>query len=125
LFYHNSQVQYVVLHTFTKANFSKVYLVLAALAHLFVKVPRPGDSEKIFSVFDSSSICYYLSNRSKVEAIPLSAQWQVNLPAYHHTISLMLIIKQKSRKYQNFKLFVLTSTKDSNTGLPITKRTLI
>jgi len=26
------------------------------LAHIFVKVPRPGDSEVIFSVFESS--CY-------------------------------------------------------------------
>jgi len=34
--------------------------------HLFVKVPRPGDSEGTFSV-------YYQSNHSKVEAIPLSA----------------------------------------------------
>jgi len=33
--------------------------------HLIVKVPRPGDSEGTFSVFESSC--------SKVEAIPLSA----------------------------------------------------
>jgi len=43
--------------------------------HLFVKVPRPGDSE--VSNFRSSSqaatCCYYQSNHSKVEAITLSA----------------------------------------------------
>jgi len=42
-----------------------------APAHLFVKVPRPGNSEVIFSVFESS--CHLMSNHSKVEAIPLSA----------------------------------------------------
>jgi len=45
--------------------------------HLFVKVPRPGNSEKIFSVFESSChmhlLLAYQSNHSKVEAIPLSA----------------------------------------------------
>jgi len=37
--------------------------------HLFVKVPRLGDSEGTFS----AATCYYQSNHSKVEAIPLSA----------------------------------------------------
>jgi len=41
--------------------------------HLFVKVPRPGDSEVTFSVFESSSTCYYQYNHSKVEAITLNA----------------------------------------------------
>jgi len=27
--------------------------------HLFVKVPRPGDSDGTFSVFDLSTNCYY------------------------------------------------------------------
>jgi len=55
--------------------------------HLFVKVPRPGDSEVTFSVFESSqaATCYYQSNHSKVEAIPLSAllkdTTKANLPA--------------------------------------------
>jgi len=39
--------------------------------HLFVKVPRPGDSEVTFLVFELS--CHYQSNHSKVEEIPLSA----------------------------------------------------
>jgi len=42
--------------------------------HLFAKVPpQPGNSEVTYSVFDSAATCYYKSNRSKVEAIPLSA----------------------------------------------------
>jgi len=44
--------------------------ILGLGTHLFVKVPRPGDSEVTFSVFESR---YYQSNHSKVEAIPVSA----------------------------------------------------
>jgi len=40
--------------------------------HLFVKVPRPGNSEVISAVFESSCHCYYQSSQTKVEAIPLS-----------------------------------------------------
>jgi len=40
---------------------------------LFVKVPRPGNSKVTISVFESTVTCYYQSNHSKVEAIPLSA----------------------------------------------------
>jgi len=45
------------------------YLVLS---HLIVNIPRPGDSEE--SVWSSSqaATCYYQSNHSKFEAIPLS-----------------------------------------------------
>jgi len=43
------------------------------LANLLVNVPRPGDSEETFSVFESSCHGYNLTNHSKVEAIPLSA----------------------------------------------------
>jgi len=43
--------------------------------HLFVRVPRPGDSEVTFLVFESS--CHLLLPDSlttqKVEAIPISA----------------------------------------------------
>jgi len=46
--------------------------------HLFVKVPpQPGDSEVTYSVFDSAANCYYKSNRSKLEVIPLSALFKV------------------------------------------------
>jgi len=45
------------------------------LAHLFAKVPRPGDSKGAFLVFKLSCqlLFYYQSNHSKVEAIPLTA----------------------------------------------------
>jgi len=44
------------------------------LVHLFVKVRLPGDSEVTFFWYSyQSAICYYQSNHSKVEAIPLSA----------------------------------------------------
>jgi len=43
------------------------------LAHLFVKIHPPGDSEVTFSIFESSyHLLLYQSNRSKVEKIPLS-----------------------------------------------------
>jgi len=43
---------------------------LGLSTHLFAKIPRPGDSEGIFSVFESSFyLCYYQSNHSKVGAI--------------------------------------------------------
>jgi len=34
--------------------FTVVYLIFLVLSHLFVKVPRPGDSKVTFSVFESS-----------------------------------------------------------------------
>jgi len=40
--------------------------------HLIVKVPRPGDSEVTFAVSSQADTCYYQSNHSLVEAIPLS-----------------------------------------------------
>jgi len=45
------------------------------LAHLFVKVSRPEESEETFSVFEKNfsiqaATCYYQSDQSKVEAIP-------------------------------------------------------
>jgi len=44
------------------------------LAHLFVKVPRPRDSEVTLWYSSQAATCYYLSNHhSKVGAIPLSA----------------------------------------------------
>jgi len=84
------------------------------LVRLFVNLPQPGDSEVTFSVFVSSchlllrsscqaATCYYQSNHSKVEAIPLSAfqkTQQANMPAYIHTISLMLNVKQGSCEHQ-------------------------
>jgi len=66
---------------------------------LFVKVPRPGDSEWTFSSFRFSSqaaTSYYQSNYSKVEAILLSAfcprTQLANLPAY---LTLTLLIAER------------------------------
>jgi len=81
---------YLFLQLFflSKEKFAKFYyglrqpifyaiLYVGLGTHLFVKVPRPGDSEVTFSVFESScrqaATCYYQSNHSKVEAISLSA----------------------------------------------------
>jgi len=41
--------------------------------HLFVKVPRPRNSKVTFRSSSLAATCYYQSNQSKVEAIPLSA----------------------------------------------------
>jgi len=43
-------------------------MLVLVLTHLFVKLPRPGDSEG-----SQAATCYYQSNLSKVETIPLSA----------------------------------------------------
>jgi len=55
--------------------------------HLFVKVPRPGDSEVTFLIFESLPPVTTMSNHSKVEAIPLSAlpkdTTKANLPDYN------------------------------------------
>jgi len=62
------------------------------IAHLFVKVPRPGDSKGTFtfSVFESNyHLLDYLFNRSEVETIPLSAlskNTTSELASYLHTI---------------------------------------
>jgi len=57
------QVQGVVL---VRVNYVEGQDAILGI-HLFVKVPRPGDSEVTFLVFESQS------NHSKVEAIQLSA----------------------------------------------------
>jgi len=49
------------------------FLHLGLDTHLFVKLPRPGDSEGTFAVSSEAATCYYQSNYSKVEAIPLRA----------------------------------------------------
>jgi len=70
----------------------------------FVKVPRPGYSEGIFAVFVSNFTCYYQSNYSRVETIPLSALPKdttsklVGLSLHYPFI--MLNVKQESCEYQ-------------------------
>jgi len=58
--------------------------------HLFVKVPRPGDSEVPFQSSSQAGTYYYQSNHSKVEAIPLSprTQQKYNLPDCNRHTSL-------------------------------------
>jgi len=78
------------------------------LAHLFVKVPRPGDSKVTRSVFKQAATSYCQSNQSKVEAIPLITlpKTQANLSACSsHLFLLMLNVKQGSCEYQLFKSF--------------------
>jgi len=57
--------------------------VLGLVTHLYVKMPRPGDSEVTFSVFDQAATCYYQSNHSKVQAIPVK---RVLNPNFDHLI---------------------------------------
>jgi len=53
---------------------NKEYVILVDLGtRLFVKVPREGDSEGTFSVFETSCHLSLPVKPSKVEAIPLSA----------------------------------------------------
>jgi len=47
-----------------------VFKTLKVLAHLFVKVIRPGDREVTNSFFESSCHCYYQSY-NYLKAIPL------------------------------------------------------
>jgi len=69
-------------------------------AHLFVKLPRPGDYNGTFSVFESSChVSYYQSNHSEVWAILLSAlpkDTTSELASYLHAITLVLNVKQRT-----------------------------
>jgi len=46
---------------------------LGLSTHLFVKVPRPRNSEGTFQSSSEAATYYYQSNHTKEEAIPLSA----------------------------------------------------
>jgi len=80
--------------------------------HLFVKVPRPGDSEGLFRSSSQAAICYYQSNHSKVEAISLSALPKNTTSELaglsSHYPFFMLNVKQRSCEYKLLKSFVLT-----------------
>jgi len=86
--------------------------VITCGTHLFVKVPRSGDSEVTFSVFESSCHCYYQFNHSKVEAIPFSAlpkdTTKANLAAYLHTKPFKCWTSNREAVNTNFKFFGLT-----------------
>jgi len=51
------------------------------LAHLFVKVPWPCDSEGPSQYLSEIATCYYLSIHSKVKAVPCPRTQQANLLA--------------------------------------------
>jgi len=56
------------MHVFNVPSLTlKIILYTLVLAHLFVKLPQPGNSEATFSIFKSS-----LPNHSKIEAISLT-----------------------------------------------------
>jgi len=40
------------------------------LAHLFVKISRPGNSEGTFRSLGQVATCYYQSNHSKLDVMP-------------------------------------------------------
>jgi len=76
------------LYDQNKSGFLEGRLLSRLGTHLFVKVPRPGDSKVTSLQFSSqAATCYYQSNHLKVEAIPLIALPKdvTNLPAYLHT----------------------------------------
>jgi len=79
--------------------------------HLFVKKPRPGDSEVTFWSSSQAATCYYQFNHSKVEAILLSA-----LPKGQN--------KRTCRPYQYQIFKSLRLTRPGNRTLPTTWRTL-
>jgi len=62
------------------------------LAHLFVKVSRPGDSEETFSAFETSCHCTTIHySNSEVNPVKCLAQkHNKRLPACSRTIPLML-----------------------------------
>jgi len=70
------------------------------LAHLFVKIPWPGDSNGSFSDFSQGATWYFLSNHSKVEAshnatVFAQGNNKRNCQIFLHTIALALNIKHK------------------------------
>jgi len=74
-----------------KQNTHKNYLVLA---HLFVKVPRAGDSEGIFSIFESS--CHLFTSLTTNLVKCLAEDTTSELAGHLYTIPLMLNVKQGS-----------------------------
>jgi len=74
------------------------------LAHLFVKIPSPGDSKVTFSVFESSCHLFTTSlTISKVEAISLSAYPKAqpaDLPAYVYNFPFILNVKLRGNRAQ-------------------------
>jgi len=81
--------------------------------HLFLEVPRPGDSKGSFAVFESSFHLLLAVLPLKGRGIPLSAlpkNTTSELASYLHTILFYAEVKQISCKYciNFFKPFFLT-----------------
>jgi len=66
------------------------------LALLFVKAPRPGDSEVTYSVFESS--CHLLLPVYQLPLSVLLKDQQANLLTCLHTIPSMLITVRQAGK---------------------------
>jgi len=90
--------------------------------HLFVKVPRPGDSEVTFSGLPSqAATCYYQSNHSKVEAILLSVlskDTSGELAGLSPHYFLNGERQAGKLGIQTFKVFWSNSARESNPCLP-------
>jgi len=105
---------------FIEIEFQLLDIGIVIGTHLFVKVPRPEDSEVTFLVFESSCDLYYQSNHSKIEAIPLSTLPK-DTTSELASLSPHKPAKQESCEYQLLKS---DSARESNPGLWTTRRTL-
>jgi len=84
------------------------------LAHLFVMLFLPGDSKGAFSVLSRAANCYYQSNRSKKEAIPLSALPKEPTSEFSGLSSLYPFNSERQEgklRIPTFKVFCSNSTK--------------
>jgi len=84
--------------------------------HLFVNVPRPGDSEGTFLVFGQATTCYYQSNHSKVSALPKDTASELDglRGVSSEYPFLMLNVKQGNCEYQLLKYFCPTRPGNRN-----------
>jgi len=95
---------FLIHQTYRRFSVILSYTQISNSARLFVKLPQPGDSEVIFSTSSQATICYYQSNYSKVEAIPLSALPKdttselAGMPAYLHTLHYPFNPERQARK---------------------------
>jgi len=120
---------FVSLHTSFTFYSIFIQVSLFKFRHSFifqVTSTRRQRSQAALRSSSQAATCYYQSNHSKLEAIPLNAcprTQQANLPAYLHTISWVafhsLINYTCSKIYLTENVFSLTSTpiltlKDNN-----------
>jgi len=85
------------------------YICSLQFCHLFTNFPQPGDNEETFSVFESSCRLILLVQPLKGRGnLVKPKSTKANLPAYLHTILLMLSFKQGSWEYQLLESVGLT-----------------